>query len=888
MQHLQMRRACLTRGSILKKPDTLIMPAPRHSQYDLTKGYGAGKARHDDYFDDEYDDDDGMEGTYSEDWASSDYQEAPWTEAPPAEEEAADEPAGVEGAAAPAQAAPAQAAAVDAGAKAAAGPGKKQLAAEAVVLRAELAGRGYRVDGLNDTAVHALARKFGTASDAYASELEQLRGMVSPAVELDAAKRRVRIFSGSNRYFVLTVPAEYPGVPPAADSNHRGVRRFLDGVIEGAVAAKAVPLLMTHLTLLVDGIADGEWRLLAVELEALLHARWQDVSGRRVARLGTKTLVVESTHEAPTVAVGLPSAALFDASLTREERLRAAARQRREAMQAAAFQMKRTAASKAAAAATSGMRAAAATVAEMFQGVCDDSGRTSITFNAPLPRAAVARGLGGLAALHSINLSQCGLAELPELRCRGLAKVYLSKNAFTEFPKALLPMEQLRVIDMAWNALTELPAAVGRLERLEVMQFEYNKLTRLCGFEKLRRLEVLELTDNALAGVPAEVGALEHLWRLRLSANPMVEIPPEVYHRGVKVIQEYLRELSPHNMPVPASSYAADAAGMLAAAAGAATAADVVEVRLASAMPEDDADAGGVATPALRLFNIVVLARAPRLLTDAAAHDVVTHDDGTEAVVVTLGDTVRLSSAFVFIELLHSATVPVTVLHNEVTVADVSLLVLRYGSAALRVEWDDLVAGGVADRDAALAAAFAAVPRAEGAGTVAFAVGGGDQADEEPVIVHVNRRLLCARSGYFASMFGSGLAESQLAVVPLPDVAPDVFAAFVEYVYGDAAGKKMTPDNVMALLFLCAEYSCPRLRCMAECMVGFNVDVDNAAQVLQVAHFLDSDRLKTAVMFFASTHLAAVKRTEAYQLLQPELRAEFAEKLKTWGKNETT
>jgi hypothetical protein len=70
---------------------------------------------------------------------------------------------------------------------------------------------------------------------------------------------------------------------------------------------------------------------------------------------------------------------------------------------------------------------------------------------------------------------------------------------------------------------------------------------------------------------------------------------------------------------------------------------------------------------------------------------------------------------------------------------------------------------------------------------------------------------------------------------------------------------------------------------MAECMVGFNVDVGNVCQVLQMAFFLGSDRLKRACSYFVMTHRGAVTSSQDYKELQPELRAELEEMMARAG-----
>jgi hypothetical protein len=97
--------------------------------------------------------------------------------------------------------------------------------------------------------------------------------------------------------------------------------------------------------------------------------------------------------------------------------------------------------------------------------------------------------------------------------------------------------------------------------------------------------------------------------------------------------------------------------------------------------------------------------------------------------------------------------------------------------------------------------------------------------------------------------------------------------------YTDSHGKKMTADNVVDLLFLSARYEVPRLRAMSECMVGFNVEVENVCRVLQMAYFLQSQKLKEACVMFVVTNRFNVEVTSDYAELQDEIREEISAKI---------
>jgi hypothetical protein len=493
------------------------------------------------------------------------------------------------------------------------------------------------------------------------------------------------------------------------------------------------------------------------------------------------------------------------------------------------------------------------------------------TFNFSSPQLrAVPVQIGLLKHVQRLDLTGCGLRTLPRLGEMRPTRMYLARNEFTVIPEALLYQEvaDLKVLDMSHNRLKVLPPALGRLRNLEQFQFEYNVLTEVCDFAEMPRLEVIELTDNALSGIPASVASLSRLWRLRLRGNPMIDVPPEVYHQGLEALKVFLLEMNPQSLPVPRSELVTELNRALADP----TAVDMLVI----------AHAGGVRleTPTLAAL---VQARLPALLQHVQRHSHAEANVDPDAAVVCVELPGEVSAA-AFGALMRLMMCDVS--RDEIASLDageqieLAALVERYGSPAMQEQLKAVERGRLIDPSRVLAydlgrlgARIAEKQDAAVAGRVVrFAVG------ESGVAFEAHRELLCARSEYFAQMLRSGLAEARAATIELPAVEPDVFAAFLEYVYADS-NAKMTPENVVALLFLATEYDCARLRAMAECTVGYNVEVDNVAQVLQVAHFLNSERLKKACLYFSARNSSAVMRTEGFAELQPSLQQEFRAKV---------
>jgi hypothetical protein len=324
---------------------------------------------------------------------------------------------------------------------------------------------------------------------------------------------------------------------------------------------------------------------------------------------------------------------------------------------------------------------------------------------------------------------------------------------------------------------------------------------------------------------------------------------------------ERVKWLDPmRSVAIHPSSYHADLLRLQDVADAAADVSDVVELRLSS----NDVDTETDTVITTHVAVCVLQARAARLFDMALnAFDMTT----TVATVIVLDDAVSYASLLAFVGALHGQ-LPAGELWSLHRGA-VAQLCAKY---APEVDVEELGSDGPLARHFAAAARMPVdMSPAQLAvrGIVTFRVG----SDARTFRVH--RRLLCARCDYFAMMFDSGLAEAQSAMVDLPDVDAGAFEVLLLYVYRDAAGNAINSDNAIALLLMCAEYSCQRLRNLAEAFVAGNVTAGNVGEVLQVAYYLDSECLKTACMYFASSNFDAVRRTAGYKQLQPELRHQF-------------
>ena len=169
--------------------------------------------------------------------------------------------------------------------------------------------------------------------------------------------------------------------------------------------------------------------------------------------------------------------------------------------------------------------------------------------NGPTTLAALRRG--DLAGARELDLSRCGLTELPE-ELFGLADTLevldIGANHLTDLPPRTTELRALRVLFASNNAFPVLPPVLGGLPALSQLGLRRaglreapaeavppairwltltdNRLERLPDALGCRpRLQKLMLAGNRLTDLPASLAEAERLELLRLSANPLERLP---------------------------------------------------------------------------------------------------------------------------------------------------------------------------------------------------------------------------------------------------------------------------------------------------------------------------------------------------------------------------
>ncbi len=131
-------------------------------------------------------------------------------------------------------------------------------------------------------------------------------------------------------------------------------------------------------------------------------------------------------------------------------------------------------------------------------------------------------GLLNLPLLSTVILKGMNLKVFPKeiLAVRNLKILDISRNQLTALPEGLGCRKKLIYLNAAENQLTSLPASLGKLKKLQILNLSGNTLEHL-GFslKNMRELKRLNLSGNALSELPEGLKSLNQLERLLISYN---------------------------------------------------------------------------------------------------------------------------------------------------------------------------------------------------------------------------------------------------------------------------------------------------------------------------------------------------------------------------------
>jgi len=103
---------------------------------------------------------------------------------------------------------------------------------------------------------------------------------------------------------------------------------------------------------------------------------------------------------------------------------------------------------------------------------------------------------------------------------------------------------------------------------------------------------------------------------------------------------------------------------------------------------------------------------------------------------------------------------------------------------------------------------------------------------QEPV--HCHRAILIARSSYFRALLKGGFRENGAHELFLPELAPCVFKALLEFLYTSSLPRNLNPDAVVELLRAASRYCLPRLLAQCEQRLRESITSKNSIDMLKL------------------------------------------------------
>merc|ERR1740120_504456 len=110
---------------------------------------------------------------------------------------------------------------------------------------------------------------------------------------------------------------------------------------------------------------------------------------------------------------------------------------------------------------------------------------------------------------------------------------------------------------------------------------------------------------------------------------------------------------------------------------------------------------------------------------------------------------------------------------------------------------------------------------------------------------------------YFKAMFEGSLREATQRVIPIKNIAYEVFHSLLEYLYTDDI--EINLAMAMDLFVAADQFGVDRLKKLCEKKILVSINTENAATILQAANMHHALGLRQSCMEFILTHSDYVK-----------------------------
>jgi len=139
--------------------------------------------------------------------------------------------------------------------------------------------------------------------------------------------------------------------------------------------------------------------------------------------------------------------------------------------------------------------------------------------------------------------------------------------------------------------------------------------------------------------------------------------------------------------------------------------------------------------------------------------------------------------------------------------------------------------------------------------------------------VYGHKIILAARSDHFKAMFFRGLRESKENEINLEDIQYDIFLDLLKYIYTDESPLR-NADRAVDIIGAANYFKLDRLKALCELMIKDNIEVENAAYILQVASRHEAWQLKRFALDYIMSHYDEVEKTKSFDELDKPLLLE--------------
>eukprot|EP01130_Rhizamoeba_saxonica_P014315 TRINITY_DN6248_c0_g1_i1.p1 TRINITY_DN6248_c0_g1~~TRINITY_DN6248_c0_g1_i1.p1 ORF type:complete len:753 (-),score=146.98 TRINITY_DN6248_c0_g1_i1:51-2309(-) len=480
--------------------------------------------------------------------------------------------------------------------------------------------------------------------------------------------------------------------------------------------------------------------------------------------------------------------------------------------------------------------------------------------------------------ITELNLVENNLSELPESvnSLSHLRNLKLSYNQFSCFPE-IFGLDKLIYLDLDFNQITSIPSKINQLVSLQYLDLERNRIKQYpYELTELPDIEHVNLNSNRITLLPPELGFTESLKKLRLWNNPIRMISPEAAQRGTRAILNALREFIPSNINNGLHIFSRQ---LLKYSQKHNSFAEAVIVIGDHIFP---VNLGTLFYRAPKIYDMIIQViriknsriddqKRPMLILYESVEDhlidvyatifrailnyIYSHDpgfDSTDQLFETYPD-------------IRDQTF-LQVLQDEAATYGIQGLVQMCDN------WSSVLVDGVSIDDSEYN--FGRLLLASGEHSDLLL-----KVDGEILCAH--RFILAARSPFFKRMFESDFKESQDRSVTFTDISLLTMKDILEFIYtGDI--KEFNDENVIELLMYSAIYQLPGLTHIMESIVGFAIDVDNVACILEISLLYECERLSNACLFYIITSWNKVRYTDAWKESGDGVREAVKNKATQW------